>query len=116
MPAKCPKQDIPTQETNNKGQNRKQKIEALKNQQTKALIALFPELQQQESQNREASQNTGAQNRSARTDIGTGHRPTQDHQMPEPTQQNWPIQETVIDVESTYRKQTNAPIALFPEL
>ena len=83
---------------------KRRKTGAQKTQQTIALIQLFPELQQQENHNTEVLQNTNTRNHSAGTDIGTEHQPLQDNQTLEPTQQNWPIQETAKDVENTYQK------------
>ena len=88
-------------------QSKTAKTESQNNQRAEAIIALFPELQQQENQNGEAPRNTSTQNHIARTDIGTEHQQMHGNQMPEPTQQNWPIQETVINIESTYRKNTH---------
>ena len=89
---------------------KKQKIEARKDKKTKALTALFPELQQQESQSRDVLQNNIILNRNASTNDDTKHQPMQDIQIHEPTKQSWYIPE-IIDIEKAPRKQGEAPIA-----
>ena len=83
---------------------RKRRKGTQKNHQTTALIQLFPELQQQENHDVEATQSTNTRNHNARTDMGKEHQPAQDNQALESPQQHWPIQETAADAKSKYRK------------
>ena len=77
-------------------------IQEISKDQQAALIQPSPGTQK-ENQTKEALQNTNARNRIARTDIGTEHQSTQDNHALEPTRQNWPVQETVIDLDCAYR-------------